>query len=41
MTAIRRHPMPQALRIQGNPRACVLTEPMFGVPFNMVTRSCR
>jgi Na+/melibiose symporter-like transporter len=36
MTAIRRHPMFQALReLRGNPRACVLTEPMFGVPFNM------
>lgn len=36
MTAIRRHPMFQALReLRGNPRVCVLTEPMFGVPFNM------
>jgi MFS family permease len=36
MTTNLRHPMFQTLReLRGNPRACVLTEPMFGVPYNM------
>jgi MFS family permease len=36
VASILRHPLFQTLReLKGNPRACVLTEPMFGVPYNM------
>ncbi|NLD44196.1 MAG: MFS transporter, partial [Chloroflexi bacterium] len=36
MAAIARHPLVQALHeLGGNPRAAVLTEALFGVPYNM------
>jgi DHA1 family tetracycline resistance protein-like MFS transporter len=36
VASILRHPLFQTLReLKGNPRACVLTEPLFGVPYNM------
>lgn len=36
MAVIARHPLVQALReLRGNPRAAVLTEAVFGVPFNL------
>jgi MFS family permease len=36
MAAIQKHPLFRTLReLKGNPRASVLTEPLFGVPFNM------
>lgn len=36
MKAITRHPMIQSLRaLRGNPRACVLTEPLWGIPHSL------
>ncbi|MGI6366815.1 MAG: MFS transporter [Anaerolineae bacterium] len=36
MAAIVNNPLVRTLReLRGNPRACVLTEPMFGVPYNL------
>ncbi len=36
MTILERHPLFQTLReLKGNPRVSVLTEPMFGVPYNL------
>jgi MFS family permease len=36
MTAIFKHPLFQTLReLKGNPRVTVLTEPMFGIPYNL------
>lgn len=36
MIAIKRHPLFQTLsELKGNPRISVLTEPMFGIPFNL------
>ncbi|MFN2184071.1 MAG: MFS transporter [Anaerolineae bacterium] len=38
MTTVLRHPLFQTLReLRGNPRATVLTEPMFGIPYNLVS----
>jgi len=36
VAAIRNHPLIQSLReMRGNPRVSVLTEPMFGIPYNL------
>jgi MFS family permease len=36
MTTVIKHPLFQTLReLKGNPRATVLTEPMFGIPYNL------
>lgn len=36
MTTIQNHPLFQTLReLKGNPRITVLTEPLFGIPFNL------
>jgi len=36
MARISQHPLIQTLReLKGNPRICVLTEPLFGLPYNM------
>ena len=36
LTTILRHPLFRTLReLKGNPRATVLTEPMFGIPWNL------
>ncbi len=36
MTSIRSHPLIKTLlELKGNPRACVFTEPMFGIAFNL------
>jgi MFS family permease len=36
MRRILKHPLIQTLReLKGNPRACVLTEPLFGIPYNL------
>ncbi len=36
MTSIRSHPLVQTLlELKGNPRACVYTEPMFGIAYNL------
>jgi len=38
LRALTSHPLFETLReLKGNPRACVLTEPLFGIPFNMFT----
>jgi len=38
MTWLRRHPFIDALAgLSGNPRACVYTEPLWGIPYNLYT----
>ena len=35
---VANHPLIQTLRsLEGNPKACVYTEPLFGIPFNLYT----
>jgi len=37
-SAIKRHPLAQTLvTLRGNPRACVFTEPLWGISFNLYT----
>jgi len=36
LNTLLKHPLFQTLReLKGNPRACVFTEPMFGIPYNL------